>query len=39
MGMTDLSRSTYTGRFAFVCVEPKSNPGQYDREIFLATHE
>src|ERR1700687_2547451 len=39
MGMTDLSRSTYTGQFAFVYVEPKSNAGQYDQEIFLATHE
>jgi FtsP/CotA-like multicopper oxidase with cupredoxin domain len=39
MAMSDLSRSTYTGQFAFVYVEPKSNPGQYDQEIFLATHE
>jgi FtsP/CotA-like multicopper oxidase with cupredoxin domain len=39
MAMSDLSRGTYTGQFAFVYVEPKSNPGQYDQEIFLATHE
>ncbi|HTS76314.1 MAG TPA: multicopper oxidase domain-containing protein [Bryobacteraceae bacterium] len=39
MPMSDLSRGTYTGQFAFVCVEPKSNPGRYDQEIFLATHE
>ncbi len=39
MPMSDLSRGTYTGQFAFVYIEPKSNPGQYDQEIFLATHE
>src|ERR1039457_4446426 len=39
MPMSDLSRSTYTGQFGFVYVEPKSNPGQYDQEVFLATHE
>jgi len=35
----DLSRGTYTGQFAFVYIEPKNNPGAYDQEIFLATHE
>jgi FtsP/CotA-like multicopper oxidase with cupredoxin domain len=35
----DLSRGTYSGQFAFVYVEPRSNPGAYDQEIFLATHE
>jgi len=39
MPMSDLSRGTYTGQFGFVYIEPKSNPGQYDQEIFLATHE
>jgi FtsP/CotA-like multicopper oxidase with cupredoxin domain len=39
MPMSDLARGTYTGQFAFVYVEPKSNPGLYDQEIFLATHE
>jgi FtsP/CotA-like multicopper oxidase with cupredoxin domain len=39
MPMSDLNRGTYTGQFAFVYIEPKSNPGQYDQEIFLATHE
>lgn len=39
MPMSDLSRGTYTGQFGFVYVEPKNNPGQYDQEIFLATHE
>ncbi|HUO30104.1 MAG TPA: multicopper oxidase domain-containing protein [Bryobacteraceae bacterium] len=39
MPMSDLARGTYTGQFAFVYIEPKSNPGAYDQEIFLATHE
>ena len=39
MPMSDLSRGTYTGQFGFVYIEPKSNPGRYDQEIFLATHE
>ena len=39
MPMADLSRGTYTGQFAFVYIEPKTNPGRYDQEIFLATHE
>ena len=39
MPMSDVSRGTYTGQFAFVYIEPKSNPGQYDQELFLATHE
>jgi FtsP/CotA-like multicopper oxidase with cupredoxin domain len=39
MPMANLARGTYTGQFAFVYIEPKSNPGRYDQEIFLATHE
>jgi FtsP/CotA-like multicopper oxidase with cupredoxin domain len=39
MSMADLNRGTYTGQFAFVYIEPKSNPGQFDQEVFLATHE
>jgi FtsP/CotA-like multicopper oxidase with cupredoxin domain len=39
MAMSDLSRGTYTGQFAIVYVEPKANPGKYDQEVFLATHE
>lgn len=39
MAMADVCRGTYTGQFAFVYIEPKENPGRYDREIFLATHE
>jgi FtsP/CotA-like multicopper oxidase with cupredoxin domain len=39
MPLSDLSRGTYTGQFAFVYIEPKTNPGAYDQELFLATHE
>ncbi len=38
MAMSDLSRATYTGQYGFLMVEPKSQPGSYDREIFLAIH-
>lgn len=36
---SDLNRGMYTGQFAFAYVEPASEPGRYDREVFLATHE
>jgi FtsP/CotA-like multicopper oxidase with cupredoxin domain len=39
MPMSDLTRGTYTGQFAFVYIEPKENPARYDQEVFLATHE
>ena len=39
MSMADLQRGTYTGQLHFVYVEPKSNAGRYDREVFLTTHE
>lgn len=39
MSMADLNRGTYTGQYAFVYIEPKSNLGRYDREVFLAAHE
>jgi FtsP/CotA-like multicopper oxidase with cupredoxin domain len=32
----DIKRSTYTGQFGFLYVEPKEEPGRYDAEIFLA---
>jgi FtsP/CotA-like multicopper oxidase with cupredoxin domain len=34
----DMSRSTYTGQFGFLCIEPKDEPGRYDAEVFLALH-
>ena len=36
---SDLSRGVYSGQFAFVYIDPKNNPGEYDQEVFLATHE
>jgi FtsP/CotA-like multicopper oxidase with cupredoxin domain len=39
MAMSDVNRGTYTGQFGFVYIEPKNNAGQYDQEVFLATHE
>lgn len=39
MPMDDLSLGVYSGQFAFAYVEPRRNPGRYDQEIFLATHE
>jgi FtsP/CotA-like multicopper oxidase with cupredoxin domain len=36
MAMTNLTRSTYSGEFGFLIVEPTSDPGRYDREILLA---
>ncbi len=39
MAMDNLNRGTYTGQFGFVYIEPRVNPGNYDREVFLATHE
>jgi FtsP/CotA-like multicopper oxidase with cupredoxin domain len=39
MSMSDLNRGTYTGQFAFVYIEPTTNPGRHDEEVFLATHE
>ena len=39
MAMTDLNRSTYTGEYGFLIVEPRAGePGRYDREVLLAAH-
>ena len=35
----DLNRGTYTGQVGPVYIEPKNNPGAYDREIFLVMKE
>jgi FtsP/CotA-like multicopper oxidase with cupredoxin domain len=34
----DLSRSTYSGMFGFLIVEPATDPGRYDKEVLLAAH-
>jgi FtsP/CotA-like multicopper oxidase with cupredoxin domain len=36
---TDLTRGMYSGQFGFLYIEPKSDPGNYDREVFLAIHQ
>lgn len=35
----NLKRATYTGQFGFFYIEPKNEPGAYDRELFLALKE
>jgi FtsP/CotA-like multicopper oxidase with cupredoxin domain len=35
----DLKRATYTGQFGCFFVEPKSDAGAYDQEIFLTLHD
>ena len=37
MAMDDLTKGAYSGQFGFLYVEPKSEPGNYDQEIFLAS--
>jgi FtsP/CotA-like multicopper oxidase with cupredoxin domain len=39
MSMGDLHRGTYTGQFGFVYIDPASNPGAYDQELFLAIRD
>src|SRR5882672_4317230 len=34
----ELDRGTFNGQFGFFYVEPKSEPGNYDQEFFLAAH-
>lgn len=39
MARSNLNRSTYTGEFGFLIVEPAAgDPGSYDREVLLAAH-
>jgi FtsP/CotA-like multicopper oxidase with cupredoxin domain len=38
MSMGHLDRGMFGGQFGFVHVEPKSEPGNYDQEIYLAVH-
>ncbi|HEY5056770.1 MAG TPA: multicopper oxidase domain-containing protein [Acidobacteriaceae bacterium] len=39
MSMGDLHKGTFTGQFGFVYIDPASNPGNYDQEIFLALRD
>jgi FtsP/CotA-like multicopper oxidase with cupredoxin domain len=39
MAMIDLNRSTYSGEFGFLIIEPAAgDPGRYDREVMLTAH-
>jgi FtsP/CotA-like multicopper oxidase with cupredoxin domain len=38
MAGTDLRRSLYSGMYGFLMIDPASDPGRYDQEIFLAAH-
>jgi FtsP/CotA-like multicopper oxidase with cupredoxin domain len=35
----NVNRSTYTGEFGFLIIDPPQNPARYDQEIFLALHD
>jgi len=35
----DLGKGTYTGQFGVMYIEPKSEPGRYDAEVFLVVHD
>ena len=39
VALGDLNRGTYTGQAGPVYIEPKNNPGAYDREVFLVMKE
>jgi FtsP/CotA-like multicopper oxidase with cupredoxin domain len=39
MAGRNLKRATYTGQFGFLYIDARSEPGHYDREIFLALKE
>lgn len=39
MAGRNLKRATYTGQFGFLYVDPKSEAGYYDQEVFLALKE
>jgi FtsP/CotA-like multicopper oxidase with cupredoxin domain len=36
MAMADVSKGAYSGQYGFLHIEPKSDPGRYDQEVFLA---
>ncbi len=39
MAGRNLKRATYTGQFGFIYIDPRSEPGNYDQEVFLALKE
>ena len=36
---SNLYSGLYTGQFGIVYIEPNHDPGSFDQEVFLATHE
>jgi len=39
MAAGDLHRGTYTGQYGFLMIDSGSDPGRYDREVFLALRD
>lgn len=39
MSMSDLHKGTYTGQFGFLYIDPASNSGAYDQELFLSIRD
>jgi len=39
MAMGDLHRGSYTGQYGFLMIDPGTNPGHYDQEIFVALRD
>ena len=39
MAGSDLKKGQYSGQHGFLMIEPRTNPGGYDQEIFLALHD
>ena len=39
MAMGDLTRAQYGGQHGLLLVEPRDNPGRYDRELFVTLHD
>ena len=39
MAGRNLKRATYTGQFGFLYIDPRTEPGNYDQEVFLALKE
>jgi FtsP/CotA-like multicopper oxidase with cupredoxin domain len=37
--MRNLKNGLYSGQFGFIYIEPKSDPGRFDQEVFLALRE
>jgi FtsP/CotA-like multicopper oxidase with cupredoxin domain len=39
MAMGDLTRGQYSGQHGLLLVEPREDPGRYDRELFVTLHD